>query len=120
MAIYALIAAADPPTKLNLHRRSHRFQALREPPRIRELGTLHRPRHVARRLIQHDGLRGDEVSEVRCYADQMLRTPAQPLDAPNRRISGIVQNLEPKPQGLEKTDGKPETSAAAKNPRKRG
>jgi hypothetical protein len=50
----------------------------------------------------------------------MLRTPAQPLDASNRRSSVIVQNLEPKPQELEKTDGKlPETSAAPKDPRKR-
>jgi chemotaxis protein MotB len=65
--------------------------------------------------MQHDGLRGDEVSEVRGYADQMLRTPAQPLDASNRRISVIVQNLEPKPQGPEKTAGKPETSAAPKD-----
>ena len=45
--------------------------------------------------------------------------PAQPLDASNRRSSVIVQNLEPKPQELEKTDGKPETSAAPKDPRKR-
>jgi chemotaxis protein MotB len=69
--------------------------------------------------MQHDGLRGDEVSEVRSYADQMQRTPAQPLDASNRRISVIVQNLEPKPQEPEKTDGQPETSAAPKDPRKR-
>jgi chemotaxis protein MotB len=71
--------------------------------------------NAARRLMQHNGLRGDEVSEVRGYADQMLRTPAQPLDASNRRISVIVQNLEPKPQEPEKTDGKPETSAAPKD-----
>jgi OmpA family len=76
--------------------------------------------NAARRLMQHDGLRGDEVSEVRSYADQMQRTPAQPLDASNRRISVIVQNLEPKPQELEKTDRQPETSAAPKDPRKRG
>jgi chemotaxis protein MotB len=70
--------------------------------------------------MQHDGLRGDEVSEVRGYADQMLRTPAQPLDASNRRSSVIVQNLEPKPQELEKTHGKPETGAAPKDPRQKG
>src|SRR5579864_3552698 len=43
--------------------------------------------NAARRLMQHDGVRGDQVSQVRGYADQMLRTPAQPLDASNRRIS---------------------------------
>jgi hypothetical protein len=49
----------------------------------------------------------------------MVRTPAQPLDASNRRISVLVQNLEPKPQEPEKTDGKPETSAAPKDPPKK-
>jgi chemotaxis protein MotB len=102
-----------------LHRRSHRFQALRGPPRMRELGALHRPRQcrptidAARRIAGRRGFGSPR------YADQMQRTPAQPLDASNRRISVIVQNLEPKPQELEKTDGKPETSAAPKDPRKR-
>ncbi len=49
----------------------------------------------------------------------MVRTPAQPLDASNRRISVIVQNLEPKSQEPEKTDGKPETSAAPRDPPKK-
>jgi chemotaxis protein MotB len=69
--------------------------------------------------MQHDGLRSDEVSEVRGYADQMLRTPAQPLNASNRRISVIVQNLEPKPQEPEKTDSKAVTNAAPKDPPKK-
>jgi chemotaxis protein MotB len=59
--------------------------------------------------MQRDGLRGDEVSEVRGYADQMLRTPAQPLDASNRRISVIVQNLEQGAEEPGKPDAKPET-----------
>jgi chemotaxis protein MotB len=67
--------------------------------------------NAARRLMQRDGLRGDQVSQVRGYADQMLRTPGQPLDASNRRISVIVQNLEPKPGDAEKTDNKPEANA---------
>jgi chemotaxis protein MotB len=67
--------------------------------------------NAARRLMQHDGLRSDQVSQVRGYADQMLRTPGQPLDASNRRISVIVQNLEPSPEPPEKTDSTPETSA---------
>jgi chemotaxis protein MotB len=67
--------------------------------------------NAARRLMQHKGVAGDQVSQVRGYADQMLRKTGQPLDASNRRISVIVQNLEPKPPEPEKpADGKPETN----------
>jgi chemotaxis protein MotB len=67
--------------------------------------------NAARRLMQHNGVGGDQVSQVRGYADQMLRKTGQPLDASNRRISVIVQNLEPKPEDAAKApDGKPETS----------
>src|SRR5215470_6276313 len=47
----------------------------------------------ARRLMQQSGLRPDQVSQVRGYADQHLRKPNQPEDASNRRISLIVQYL---------------------------
>jgi chemotaxis protein MotB len=57
--------------------------------------------NAARRLMQSSGLRGDEVTQIRGYADQMPRKKDEPLDASNRRISVIVQNLEAKP---EKTD----------------
>src|SRR5580693_7011330 len=43
--------------------------------------------NAARRLMQHDGLRDDQVSQVRGYADQMLRKRDEPLAASNRRIS---------------------------------
>jgi chemotaxis protein MotB len=66
--------------------------------------------NAARRLMQHNGLRPDEVSQVRGYADQVLRTPSQPLDASNRRISVIVQNLKPEP---EKNDGTSAPSQSA-------
>jgi chemotaxis protein MotB len=69
--------------------------------------------------MQHDGLRADQVSQVRGYADQMLRTPAQPLDASNRRISVIVQNLEQKPEDVKKDDGKTETAPPAATPPKK-
>ena len=75
--------------------------------------------NAARRLMQRDGLRADQVSQVRGYADQMLRNPAQPLDASNRRISVIVQNLEPKPGDGEKTDSKPEAPAPVEPPPKK-
>jgi chemotaxis protein MotB len=45
----------------------------------------------ARRLLQQDGIGPDQISQVRGYADQMLRVPSNPLDPSNRRISLIVQ-----------------------------
>jgi chemotaxis protein MotB len=48
----------------------------------------------ARRLMQESGLRSDQVTQVRGYADQRLRKPDQPEDASNRRISMIVQYLD--------------------------
>lgn len=47
----------------------------------------------ARRLMQHSGLRADQVVQVRGYADQKLRKPDAPDDASNRRISVIVQYI---------------------------
>ena len=47
--------------------------------------------NAARRMMQDQGVRPDQVSQVRGFADQRLRLPLQP-DAPsNRRISLIVQ-----------------------------
>jgi len=52
--------------------------------------------NAARRIMQQSGVREDQVSQVRGYADQRLRCPNDPLDPSNRRISLIVQyiNLE--------------------------
>ncbi len=47
--------------------------------------------NAARRLMQQSGLRGDQVSQVRGFADQRLRTAKDPLDPSNRRVSIIVQ-----------------------------
>ncbi len=47
--------------------------------------------NAARRLLQQDGVRVDQISQVRGYADQLLRVKANPLDPSNRRISLIVQ-----------------------------
>jgi chemotaxis protein MotB len=49
--------------------------------------------NAARRLMQESGLRNDQVSQIRGFADQRLRTPNDPLEASNRRISIIVQYL---------------------------
>jgi hypothetical protein len=47
--------------------------------------------NAARRVMQNSGLRKDQVSQVRGYADQKLRVPSNPMDPSNRRISLIVQ-----------------------------
>lgn len=55
----------------------------------------------ARRLLQQDGVRDDQVTQVRGYADQLLRVKSNPYDPSNRRISILVKNSEnasPPPQ----------------------
>ena len=59
----------------------------------------------ARRLMQEAGLRADQVKQVRGFADQKLRTPTEPENPSNRRISVLVQYLLP-----------PETKAPGKPP----
>jgi chemotaxis protein MotB len=49
----------------------------------------------ARRVMQANGLRADQISQVRGFADQMLRRPQAPLDPANRRISVTVQYVTP-------------------------
>jgi chemotaxis protein MotB len=46
----------------------------------------------ARRLLQQAGVRSNQVSQVRGYADQMLRVKSNPTDPSNRRISILVKN----------------------------
>jgi chemotaxis protein MotB len=48
----------------------------------------------ARRLLQQDGVRTDQVTQVRGYADQFLRVKSNPYDPSNRRISILVKNLD--------------------------
>lgn len=47
--------------------------------------------NAARRLMQEHGIRTDQISQVRGFANQHLRLPDQPNDPSNRRISLIVQ-----------------------------
>jgi chemotaxis protein MotB len=49
--------------------------------------------NAARRVMQANGIRPDQVTQVRGFADQRLRKPDAPLDPANRRISLIVQYL---------------------------
>ena len=48
--------------------------------------------NAARRLMQQDGVRVNQVTQVRGYADQMLRMKNNPTDPYNRRISILVKN----------------------------
>ncbi len=73
--------------------------------------------NAARRVMQANGVRPDQVTQVRGFADQRLRKPEAPLDPANRRISLIVQYVikdrddddeKPGAEGEKKTeDGKP-------------
>jgi len=54
----------------------------------------------ARRLLQQDGVRSDQVTQVRGYADQFLRVKDNSADPSNRRISILVKNLEGALPGL--------------------
>jgi len=49
--------------------------------------------NAARRLMQQAGLRPDQVSQVRGFADQRLRNLKDAQDPSNRRISIIVQYI---------------------------
>jgi len=58
--------------------------------------------NAARRLMQATGLYPGQVSQVRGFADQQLRVPANPLDPSNRRVTVIVQWMDagPPPTGF--------------------
>ena len=47
----------------------------------------------ARRIMQEQGVKPDQISQVRGFADQRLRVKDKPEDPSNRRISLIVQYL---------------------------
>jgi chemotaxis protein MotB len=71
--------------------------------------------NAARRLLQQDGVRGDQVTQVRGYADQLLRVKANPFDPSNRRISILVKNQEGIPPGLKGAAPVSASPEAAKN-----
>jgi chemotaxis protein MotB len=51
----------------------------------------------ARKLMEASGLRAGQVAQVRGFADRQLRHPEDPENPSNRRVSVIVQYLEPPP-----------------------
>jgi chemotaxis protein MotB len=67
--------------------------------------------NAARRLMQQNGVRDDQIAQVRGYADQRLRTPKDPLAPSNRRISLIVQYMEVGAGGDSNTPATPTANA---------
>lgn len=47
--------------------------------------------NAVRRLMMANGVRSDQIRQVRGFADQQLRNPKEPQDPSNRRVSVIVQ-----------------------------
>ncbi len=70
--------------------------------------------NAARRVMQANGIRADQVIQVRGFADQRLRKPDAPLDPANRRISLIVQYLFTGGSDDEASSGKNEKSEGEK------
>jgi chemotaxis protein MotB len=50
--------------------------------------------NAARRMMENDGLRPEQVVQVRGFADRKLRKPQQPTDASNRRITVLIQYMD--------------------------
>ena len=65
--------------------------------------------NAARRVMQTNGIRPDQITQVRGFADQRLRKPDAPLDPANRRISLIVQYIV---KNEDEADAKPGAEAA--------
>jgi chemotaxis protein MotB len=76
--------------------------------------------NAARRLMQQTGLRADQVSQVRGFADQRLRNTRDPEEPSNRRVSIIVQyitkEIEDEP---ERKEGGGQQEAGAKSEEKK-
>jgi chemotaxis protein MotB len=73
--------------------------------------------------MQQNGIREDQIMQIRGFADQHLRKADVPLDPSNRRVSLIVEYLnknnedsdEPSP-GENKEGTKPAATEAPKTP----
>jgi chemotaxis protein MotB len=81
--------------------------------------------NAARRAMQANGIRSDQVTQVRGFADQRLRKPDAPLDPANRRISLIVQyvikdrddeDTKPAAEGEKKTEEAKPAAGTEKKP----
>jgi chemotaxis protein MotB len=71
--------------------------------------------NTARRLMQNSGLRPDQVTQVRGFADQRLRTPQDSAAASNRRVSVIVQYLTAKGAAPAEAAGKTPSASSSEH-----
>jgi chemotaxis protein MotB len=62
----------------------------------------------ARRIMEDNGLREDQVKQIRGFADQQLRKQDDPQHASNRRVSVIVHYLDGQRGKKEEADAGPE------------
>jgi chemotaxis protein MotB len=75
--------------------------------------------NATRVLMQANGVRSDQVCQVRGFADQRLKIPSDPENPANRRISMVVQYLnDDQRDGLVENNEKPQslTSATPSSP----
>ncbi len=73
--------------------------------------------NVARRVMQSDGIRVNQISQVRGFADQRLHVVDKPFDPANRRVSLVVQNLSNRDQPDSSTEKPRLAVETAKNPK---
>jgi chemotaxis protein MotB len=67
--------------------------------------------NAARRWMEENGMRDDQVSQIRGYADKNLRDRNHPEEATNRRVTLIIQYVSSKT--AVSAPGAPATTAAA-------
>jgi chemotaxis protein MotB len=86
----------------------------------------------ARQLMQQEGVRSDQVTQIRGYGDMSLRVPSNPYDPSNRRIDILVKNdsgqgttlsaaevvngITPLPKNIRESAGAANKSASAGKP----
>jgi chemotaxis protein MotB len=75
--------------------------------------------NAARRWMLQNGVRPDQISQIRGFADQMLRKGNDPQDPSNRRISLIVQYVNKKEEPRSEEGSGAETKAPNTAPSER-
>jgi chemotaxis protein MotB len=74
--------------------------------------------NAARRIIEANGARPDQIVQVRGFADQNLRNHQDPNDASNRRISVIVRYQNATPKEAAASETAPQAKENGKAPEK--
>ena len=69
--------------------------------------------NTARRILEENGVRQDQVLQVRGFADRNLKHPDQPMEAANRRVSILVAAT---PEKIAQDVAPPKPQAVPENP----